>query len=106
VLVALPDEGSRAGCDAVAQQLRERGVPTEVAPSPQKYGRQIRYAERRGIPWVWFPQPGGDHEVKDIRSGEQTPADPATWTPPRRDLAPRIVVATGDRPAHHQEEQQ
>lgn len=55
VLVALPDEDSRPACDRLAQRLRERGIATEVAPSPQKFGKQIRYAERRGIPYVWFP---------------------------------------------------
>ncbi len=89
VLVALPDEESRAACDAVAQQLRATGVPTEVALTPAKFGKQIRYAERRGIPFVWFVT-DGRHEVKDIRSGEQAPADPATWSPPVEDLWPSI----------------
>ncbi|MDQ4006502.1 MAG: histidine--tRNA ligase [Actinomycetota bacterium] len=94
VLVALPDESSRAGCDTVAQALRARGVPVEVAASAQKYGKQIRYAERRGIPYVWFPAtgPGAEHEVKDIRSGEQVAADPAAWTPPQSDLRQQVVV--------------
>jgi histidyl-tRNA synthetase len=95
VLVALPDEQSRARCNVVAQQLRARGVPTEVAPSAQKYGKQIRHAERRGIPFVWFMPgpsgPSGGHEVRDIRSGEQVESDPATWTPSEDDLRPRIV---------------
>ncbi len=94
VLVALPDEESRAACDAVAQRLRRRGFPTEVAPAPQKFCKQIRYAERRGIPFVWFtPGTDGDeHQVKDIRSGEQQDADPDIWTPAPEDLRPRIVV--------------
>jgi histidyl-tRNA synthetase len=97
VLVALPDEAARADCDAVAQALRTRGIATEVAASAQKYGKQIRYAERRGIPFVWFPpgdsgDTGGRHEVKDIRSGEQVPADPQTWTPPPSDLRPQVTV--------------
>jgi len=89
VLVALPDEESRPACDAIAHALRIRGVATEVAAAPQKYGKQIRYAERRGIPFVWFP--GDPHEVKDIRSGEQAPADPATWSPPDADLHPAVI---------------
>jgi histidyl-tRNA synthetase len=89
VLVALPDEASRPECEAVANALRARGIPCEVAASPQKYGRQIRYAERRGIPFVWFP--GERHEVKDIRSGEQVPADPASWQPPEEDLRPQVI---------------
>ncbi|PZS27587.1 MAG: histidine--tRNA ligase [Pseudonocardiales bacterium] len=92
VLVALPAEAARPNCDALAQLLRARGIPTEVAATAQKFGKQIRYAERRGIPFVWFPAADGAHEVKDIRSGEQTPADFATWMPPAEDLRPRVVV--------------
>ncbi|MEP7020517.1 MAG: His/Gly/Thr/Pro-type tRNA ligase C-terminal domain-containing protein, partial [Pseudonocardiales bacterium] len=92
VLVALPTEQARPNCDALAQLLRARGIPTEVAATPQKFGKQIRYAERRGIPFVWFPAADGAHEVKDIRSGEQAPADFATWMPPAEDLRPRVVV--------------
>jgi histidyl-tRNA synthetase len=95
VLVALADEESRPASDAVAQRLRARGVPTEVAAAPQKFGKQIRYAERRGIPFVWFL--GGEEEpdqVKDIRSGEQTDADPDTWQPPTADLTPTIITHT------------
>ena len=78
VLVALVDEESRGVSQEIADALRRRGIPTEVAPSPQKFGKQIRYAERRGIPYVWFPD---QNEVKDIRSGDQVAADPTTWTP-------------------------
>ncbi len=95
VLVALPDEESRAASDAIADQLRGNGVPCEVAATPQKFGKQIRYAERRGIPYVLFPGHDG-HEVKDIRSGDQHSVDPSTWTPPTEDLQPRVVtVSTG-----------
>jgi histidyl-tRNA synthetase len=98
VLVALADEDARAGAQVLADRLRRRGIPTEVAASPQKFGKQIRYAERRGIPFVWFP-PSGDgaagddrvHEVKDIRSGDQVIADPDSWTPPEADLHQSIV---------------
>ncbi|HEV2887951.1 MAG TPA: histidine--tRNA ligase [Jatrophihabitans sp.] len=92
VLVALPEEDSRAGCDAIAAQLRANGIATEVAAAAQRYGKQIRYAERRGIPFVWFPAgPDNPHEVKDIRTGEQQLADPATWQPPAEDLRPQVV---------------
>lgn len=97
VVVAVVDEARRADSDAVAAALRARGVPTEVSPSAAKFGKQIRYADRRGIPFVWFPQDDGGHEVKDIRSGEQVPADPATWTPPEQDLRP-VVRAAADTP--------
>jgi histidyl-tRNA synthetase len=93
VLVALPNEERRPDCDRIAAALRGRGIPTEVSPSAAKYGRQIRFAERRGIPYVWFPGAGPDapDEVKDIRSGAQGPADQATWNPPAADLHPRVI---------------
>jgi histidyl-tRNA synthetase len=91
VLVAVPDEESRAASDRVATALRRRGIATEVSPAAQKYGKQIRYAERRGIPYVWFPQADSGHEVRDIRSGEQVPATPETWSPPAGDLQPTVL---------------
>ncbi len=98
VLVALADEESRPASERVADGLRARGIPCEVAPNPQKYGRQIRYAERRGIPFVWFPadRAGESDQVKDIRSGDQVDAEPATWAPPDADLRPTIVTPDPD----------
>ncbi|MBC3761937.1 histidine--tRNA ligase [Quadrisphaera oryzae] len=91
VVVAVSDEAHRRDADRVAQQLRARGVATEVSPTAAKFGKQIRYADRRGVPFVWFAQEDGGHEVKDIRSGEQVPADPASWLPPAGDLRPTVV---------------
>jgi len=93
VVVAVVDEERRAASDAVAAALRARGVPTEVSPTAAKFGKQIRYADRRGVPFVWFPQDDGSHQVKDIRSGEQAEADPASWQPPAADLRPSVDTA-------------
>jgi histidyl-tRNA synthetase len=87
VLVALDDESSRADSNAIAQQLRARGIPTEVAAKAAKLGKQIQSAEKRGIPYVWFPP----LSVRDIRSGDQVDADPTTWSPPTQDLTPAIL---------------
>jgi histidyl-tRNA synthetase len=121
VLVALAhDTGAdRARSLAVATALRRRGIACEVAPKAAKFGKQIRYADRRGIPYVWFPPeaspsagdgpavgndviPGDPScreplfgEVKDIRSGAQTPADAQVWTPPSADLAPAVQLVAG-----------
>lgn len=104
VLVAVTEESSRADSDAIATALRRNGVPCEVSATAAKFGKQIRAAERRGIPYVWFgPGPVADddpdhprpHQVKDIRSGDQVTADPATWTPPPEDLRPQVVSVTG-----------
>lgn len=91
VVVAVVAEESRPVSESVASALRARGIPCEVAASAQKFGKQIRYAERRGIPYVWFPSADGGHEVKDIRSGDQVAADPAAWAPPEVDLRPQVV---------------
>ncbi len=99
VLVAVVDEESRTASDLLAEQLRRNAVPCEVAPSAQKFGKQIRHAERRGIPYVLFPgADGAPAEIKDIRSGDQAPVDVSTWTPPVEDLRPRISTNVPEEP--------
>jgi histidyl-tRNA synthetase len=97
VLVAVADEESRASADEAAQALRAHNVACEVSPNAAKFGKQIRFAERRGIPYVLFATPREDggvgYEIKDIRTGDQVPADPATWTPENEsDLKPQVVT--------------
>lgn len=94
VLVAVNDEAGRPTSTRIATALRARGIACEVAPRPAKFGKQIRYAERRGVPYVWFPSAGesGD-QVKDIRSGDQVDAEAGSWQPPAEDLRPQILRA-------------
>ena len=92
MLVALPAEELRRDCDRIAAALRRRGIATEVSPTAAKFGKQIRYAERRGIPYVWFPGRRRGDTVKDIRSGDQVEAAAATWAPPAEDLRARVVA--------------
>ncbi len=91
VLVAVDSEDTREEAIAVAEQLRARGISTEVAPKADKFGKQIRYADRRSIPYVWFGS-GAHGEIKDIRSGEQLPADPGRWSPADVDRRPGVVT--------------
>ena len=46
---------------------------------------------------MWFSSVAEDgsptHEVKDIRSGEQVAADPASWQPPAEDLHATVLRA-------------
>lgn len=93
VYVALTHDDDWATALDTAALLRARGISTEVAVSAEKFGKQIRYADRRGIPYVWFSSVSDDsvtHEVKDIRSGDQVSADPNSWTPATEDLAPQV----------------
>ncbi|MFJ3957856.1 histidine--tRNA ligase [Arthrobacter sp. NPDC090010] len=94
VLVALNDDDSWSSAQDVAAQLRARGIATEVAAKADKFGKQIKFADRRGIPFVWFTDAEGTHQVKDIRSGEQLEADPAVWTPSEEDLRPQVIART------------
>jgi histidyl-tRNA synthetase len=94
VVIALPADERRAECDRIAAQLRRRGIATEVAPTAAKFGKQIKFADQRGIPYVWFPGASGEPDsVKDIRSGDQVDADPATWEPPAADRHPVISAS-------------
>ncbi|MGW9404860.1 histidine--tRNA ligase [Arthrobacter sp. NPDC055585] len=92
VLVTLADDESWSAAQDVAAALRGRGIAVEVAAKAEKFGKQIKYADRRGIPFVWFTAEDGTHEVKDIRSGDQVQADPAVWTPPAEDLLPQVTA--------------
>ena len=93
VLVALANDEGWHDAQDVAAALRSRGICVEVAATAEKFGKQIKFADRRGIPFVWFIGEDGSHEVKDIRSGVQSGADPASWMPPARDLRVGIVPA-------------
>ncbi len=83
VLIVLPSEERRAEMLEVAQAFRARGIKVETYHAPQKFARQMSYAEKKGIPFVWFLpfEPGQPHEVKNMASGAQTAADAETWVP-------------------------
>jgi histidyl-tRNA synthetase len=76
----------------IAQIFRKRNIPCEIYLAPDRYGKQIRYAARKGIPFIWFPSETGSTigEVKDLRTGIQIPADANQWLP-AEDLGVQIV---------------
>ena len=46
---------------------------------------------------MWFPgTDGAADEVKDIRTGDQVPAEAGTWVPPETDLRPQVIVKKVD----------
>jgi histidyl-tRNA synthetase len=81
ILVVLPSEERRALAAATAHELRKHGYNVELFHSDAKVKKQLSYAERKGIPYVWFPpfEDGKPHEVKNMATGEQTLADPTAW---------------------------
>ena len=66
-----------------AQTLRRRGFNVEQYHEDRKLNAQLKYAEGKGIPWIWFPpnEAEGEHQVKNSLSRIQELADPTTWTP-------------------------
>jgi histidyl-tRNA synthetase len=83
VLIVFPNAERRDEAIQTAKTLRERGFNVEMYHSPGKIAQQMRYASRKGIPYVWFPpfEDGGVHEVKNMSTEEQAAADPYTWKP-------------------------
>ena len=92
VLVTLASEEGRAQAVKAARALRQRGIACEIYPRPDKYGKQIRHAEKKGIPYVWFApaSPDQSSEVKDIRSGVQIAASADSWMPPETDRSVQV----------------
>lgn len=83
VLVTVFDDTQRPGALLLAKQLRGRGLNVEVYHSAQKFQKQLSYAVKKQIPYVWF-LPNDEqtmHQVKNMTTGAQDAADPATWQP-------------------------
>lgn len=75
-LVAVLNEEQRSRCNELAEALRASGpcgagLCGEVHPASPKLGKQIEFADKRGIPFVIFLADDGSYDLKDIRVGEQ-----------------------------------
>mgnify|MGYP003133959896 CR=1 FL=1 len=76
VLIIPPrDEADLPQMKQIKTTLRQRGFNVEIAHG-KKMNKQMAYAEKKGIPYVWFPEDG---QVKNMSSGEQISADPVSW---------------------------
>lgn len=83
ILVTLPrNTNYRAQANEIARTLRGRGFNVETYHADQKIQKQLGYAEKKGIKYVWFTpsEEGQSHEIKNMVTREQTQADPETWT--------------------------
>ena len=80
VLVALPQEDLRGKANEIARQLRQADVPAEVFHEPAKLDKQVRYADRKQIPYVMFPFTWPETiEVKELASGNQVTQPLSEW---------------------------
>ncbi len=66
---------------ALAASLRRAGINVEQYLEPERLSKQVRYADRKGIPWVVILGPdevaAGRVVLKELASGEQRSCTPA-----------------------------
>ena len=82
ILLVMTAEERRGEIAKTAQALRARGFNVEMYHAAKKIPDQLKYASRKGIPFVWFTEEDGTHQVKNMSSGEQTKTDPQSWVLP------------------------
>jgi histidyl-tRNA synthetase len=82
VMVAFMPGITREMQIAASSSLRRRGINVDTYPEPVKLGKQIEYADKKGIPYVYLVgSDGRTDEVKDLRTREQVSAKVETWNP-------------------------
>lgn len=66
-----------------AEQLRDRGYNVEVYHEAAKMKNQIRYADRKSIPYILFPSNENQEadEIKNLKTGDQVAVDLSSWGP-------------------------
>lgn len=82
VMVTLPSEEQRPYVMEICKTLRDRGFKVDMYHSATKMKKQIAYADKKGIPFIWlfdFDNPKSQ-SVKNMKTGEQLPADASDWT--------------------------
>ncbi|HSJ54751.1 MAG TPA: ATP phosphoribosyltransferase regulatory subunit, partial [Anaerolineae bacterium] len=74
-LITLFDEELYLPTMRLASRIREAGIKAEQVLEPDRLGKQIRYADRKGIPFVVILGPdelqGGQVVLKNLATGEQ-----------------------------------
>jgi histidyl-tRNA synthetase len=75
VLVTLWDEDSVENSLKLANELRSAGLKVTVYPEPDKFAKQMKYADNINVPWVCVlgesELAAGKVNLKNMRSGEQ-----------------------------------
>lgn len=81
LLITVYNEEQRNACNSLAETARDHTVPCEVYPSCPKLGKQIEYADSKGIPFVVFLEGlTGPVRVKNLLTKEENSiSDFAQW---------------------------
>ena len=81
VLVTHPGDDHLPEAFAFAAGLRAAGIPCEVFPQEKKHAQQMRYADRKGIPFVFTRNDDGTFHGKRMADGEtRSCPDPSSAT--------------------------
>ena len=82
VMVTIWSEDTIAESLKLANELRENGLRVTVYPEPDKLGKQMKYADQIGVPYVCVLGESeieeGKVTIKDMRTGDQESADRAS----------------------------
>jgi histidyl-tRNA synthetase len=83
LLIANLRDGADGQLRKLAKAFRERGINTEIYHQTSPLDRQIRYALRKQIPYVWLCSDGDNtqHAVRELNNKNQYEADPEHWSP-------------------------
>lgn len=74
LLLTIHSEDSRVRVNEWAERFRAKSVPTEVYFKPAKLGKQIEYANAKGIRFAGFMnEETGEIEIKDLKEQHQGP---------------------------------
>ncbi|MGM9998954.1 MAG: histidine--tRNA ligase [Candidatus Bruticola sp.] len=83
VLISWPSQELRPVCRTIASVLRSHNIPTEIFHETAALKKQIRYADRKGIPFMLFPHQYNEKqqlvEVKNLQTGEQVQMPLLQW---------------------------
>lgn len=71
VLVTVLNEPERPALVKLADKLRKLGIFCEVFPTAPKLGKQIEYADKKGIPYCLFAE-NDKIRIKDLRTKQET----------------------------------
>lgn len=75
VLVTVFSPDSQKQSISIASQLRQQGISVDLYPTPDKLDRQLKYADRKGIPYVIIQGPEevskGVVKLKDMKAKTQ-----------------------------------
>ena len=94
VMIATFDASGAAAAMRLAATLRAAGLRVLVYPDPEKIGKQIKYADSRGIPFVALL---GENEIKDDTVTVKNLAAQSQDTHRQSDAGAKILEALKQR---------